>query len=499
MDGATWKRLAQRKSEFGSMEANRRGCSPHHNVSKFRPIARFRLGLLGLFVLLGHIGAATLWGQATVADRVYKPSTEANSEAWIANELTRYQNLGQFQGNVYVTRNFVIRAANANLAQAVGDRAEGYRELLAIQWLGQPLPPWPQPCPILVTVSNQAHGETSFLLPENGYGLPSDWDMKVFGPADRILDSVLPHEITHTLFATHFKQRLPRWADEGACTTIEHASERDKIQALLLRFLSPQQQQGIPFNRMFAMREYPADMLPLYAQGYSVAKFLIGQGGHKQFVQLIERGLQNERSQPVTVAWDQAMREIYGYQDLSELQLDWLQWVAAGSREEDALARRQQRVNPLATAAAIADSRVMPADFTTDMAGSPSGVPLAAGPVVAGSPAATASFVDNNVSGSENFYVQQMRAGLSSDATDPPPARSAAPPSGSVAPPPSASLAPPASKSAPLPLLSPSPLADSQVVGSRIAPSTPTSAEATTTLAPNYRSDSTILVPSRLR
>lgn len=478
------------------MEANRRGCSPHHRVSQFGQVSQFRLGLLGLFVLLGHASATALWGQALPAERLYKPPTETNSEARIATEVTRYQNLGQFQGNVYVTRNFVVQAANANLAQAVGDRAEGYRELLAIQWLGQPLPPWPQPCPILVTVSNQAHGETSFLLPENGYGLPSDWDMKVFGPTDRLLDSVLPHEITHTLFATHFKQRLPRWADEGACTTIEHASEREKIQTLLLRFLSPQQQQGIPFNRMFPMRDYPADMLPLYAQGYSVAKFLIAQGGHQQFVQLIESGLQNERRQPVTVAWDQAMREIYGYQDLSELQLDWLQWVGAGSREEDAIARRQQRVNPMAATDAIADRSVVPADFSANVAGGPSGVAPVAGPINAMNTVATAGFADNNPSGNENFYVQQMRAGLNTVAADPPPARPITPPTAALAAPVPAPMTAPASKSAPLPLLSPARSVGGAANASTTLgvspgqPSPPTS---------NYRSDSTIILPSRLR
>lgn len=449
------------------MEANRRGCSPHHRVSPFQPVFNVRLGLLGLCFILGHLGATSLWGQSTPDASLPQPSSSfhtvakptprpadpptvnpvaneaANSEAWIASEVTRYQNLGQFQGNVYVTRNFVVQAANANLAQAVGDRAEGYRELLAVQWLGAALPAWPQPCPILVTVSNQAHGETSFLLPENGYGLPSDWDMKIFGPTDRLLDSVLPHEITHTLFATHFKQRLPRWADEGACTTIEHASEREKIQALLLRFLSPQQRQGIPFNRMFPMRDYPADMLPLYAQGYSVAKFLIAQGGHQQFVQLIERGLQNERSLPVTVAWDQAMRETYGYQDLSDLQLDWLQWVGSGSREDEAIARRQQRGDRLATAEALADNRLAP----TESRVIPAGLATTNG---------------------ENFYVQQMRAGLNPVAATPPPVRPQPNPLVAGAP-----ATPPA---LPQPLSSKNSAPDS-----------------------NRRSDSTILVPSRLR
>lgn len=477
-DGGNWPSFFP---EFGSMEANRRGCSPHHRVSQVKQVIHLRVGLLGLCVLLGHVGATALWGQAppiqpwgqaAPGEALQKPfspfdaaakatpqsaspvnsnrvfatvanASTANSEAWIASEVTRYQNLGQFQGNVYVTQNFVVQAANANLAQAVGDRAEGYRELLAVQWLGAALPAWPQPCPIVVTVSNQAHGETSFLLPENGYGLPSDWDMKIFGPTDRLLDSVLPHEITHTLFATHFKQRLPRWADEGACTTIEHASEREKIQALLLRFLSPQQRQGIPFNRMFPMRDYPADMLPLYAQGYSVAKFLIAQGGHQQFVQLIERGLQNERTLPVTVAWDQAMRETYGYQDLSDLQLDWLAWVGGGSREEEAIARRQQRGDRLATTEALADNRSVPTD---------NGV-------------TPASFTAMS---NENYYVQQLRAGLNPVAATPRPASSLVTPQPTVAP-----------SSLPTP---PQPVSSNR-----------SAAEL------NHRSDSTILVPTRLR
>jgi hypothetical protein len=310
------------------------------------------------------------------------PAPAVNSAAVAADPVESYRDQGQFQGPLYVTKNFRVQAASPALAQAVGDRAEGYRELLAIQWLGEPLPDWPQACPIQVTLSHQAHGETSFLLPENGAGLPSDWEMKVFGPADRLLDSVLPHEITHTIFATYFKQRLPRWADEGACTTVEHPSEREKIQALLLRYLSPQQRQGIPFNRMFPMRDYPSDMLPLYAQGYSVAKFLIAQGGPRNFIAMIERGLLHERSLPITVAWDRAMRESYGYEDLSQLQLDWLQWVADGSQESMAIARADDR-NPVQLASAEAPATTEPVSAAIDQ--------------------------ESSASGSENFYLQTMR------------------------------------------------------------------------------------------
>ena len=53
--------------------------------------------------------------------------------------------------------------------------------------------------------------------------------MRVIGTPERILDSVLPHEVTHTVMATHFGQPLPRWADVGICTTVEHAAEPKEL------------------------------------------------------------------------------------------------------------------------------------------------------------------------------------------------------------------------------------------------------------------------------
>jgi hypothetical protein len=86
--------------------------------------------------------------------------------------------------------------------------------------------------------------------------------MKVQGSRERVLDSVVPHEVTHTVFATHFRQPLPRWADEGACTTVEHRSEIAKQERMLIDFLKTRR--GIPFNAMFDMKDYPQDVLPLY-------------------------------------------------------------------------------------------------------------------------------------------------------------------------------------------------------------------------------------------
>ena len=217
--------------------------------------------------------------------------------------------------------NFLVTAQDPQLAQQVLQSAEVYRRELALEWLGRELPPWSQPCPITVRVGGGAGGQTSFAFHQ---GVPFNWTMEIFGPRERILDSVLPHEILHTIFASHYGCPLPRWADEGACTTVEHTSEKDKNTHLLYRFLKSDR--GIAFNQMFAMKEYPSDILPLYAQGYSLARFLIAQGGKQKFVQYVGEGMQ-------TGNWTQTTSKYYGHPSLSSLQVSWLDWVRDGSNE----------------------------------------------------------------------------------------------------------------------------------------------------------------------
>jgi len=239
------------------------------------------------------------------------------------------------------TKTFVVSAPSQSLATDVARLAETYRRDLAIEWLGQPLADWRQPCPIHVTLARGAGGATSFMFDR---GRPFGWTMSIQGSRERILDSVLPHEVTHTIFATHFGKPLPRWADEGACTTVEDISERRKQDHLLVQFLTTRR--GIPFNQMFAMKEYPRDILPLYSQGYSLARFLIAQGGKRKYIQYVGDGMQ-------TNDWSAATRRHYGYQDLSELQVTWNQWVAKGSPAIVASAT-QVAANPAESGLAVA-------------------------------------------------------------------------------------------------------------------------------------------------
>lgn len=249
------------------------------------------------------------------------------------------------------TQNFAVFAEDPQYAHRIAEEAERYRKELSISWLGYEIEPWQERCPIRVSIDLHAGGETSFAFimpPGSDRGRPTGWEMKIFGPPDRLLDAVLPHEITHTIFATHFGRPLPRWADEGACTTVEHESERNKNHGMLINFLSASPSRGIPFNRMFTMKNYPHDILPLYAQGYSLARFLIQQSGRRQFLDYIADGMQMERPGLELAAWDQATMRHYGFQNLSELQIQWIRWVREGSQDGTNFGNQQLASNRVA-------------------------------------------------------------------------------------------------------------------------------------------------------
>ena len=225
----------------------------------------------------------------------------------------------------FQTRNFTVNAPTDEIAQQVGEAAEFWRKELAQLWLAQSLPDWSRPCPIQVKVGQiGAGGATTFTF-ENGevFG----WKMNVQGSLERILDSVIPHEVNHTVFATYFRRPLPRWADEGAATLVEHESERLRQTRLLNQVIRTSRR--IPLNELLQIREYPEDMqqvLTLYAEGYALADFLVQQHPENgRFIYL--HFLQTAQEQ----GWDAAIRKYYRFKSVAELEGEWTGWVMAGS------------------------------------------------------------------------------------------------------------------------------------------------------------------------
>ena len=225
-------------------------------------------------------------------------------------------------GAKHVTPNFEVEAPTAAIAEKVALTAERCREDLATEWLGHKLPNWFKPCQVRVKVGQfGAGGATTFSF---AGGEVYGWDMTVQGSLERILDSVIPHEVSHTIFACHFRRPLPRWADEGAATLAEEDSERGR-QRKLAEEVMPSKRR-IPLRELLSITEYPKNMqhvLTLYAEGFSLADFLVQKGGKSRFLAFMQDAHVS--------GWDASLRRHYEEESVEALESKWSHWVIAGS------------------------------------------------------------------------------------------------------------------------------------------------------------------------
>jgi hypothetical protein len=164
---------------------------------------------------------------------------------------------------------------------------------------------------------NGSGGATSFAF-DNGRIL--DMNMHIEGTADRLLASVLPHEITHTVFAHYFRQPVPRWADEGGSVLSEDEQERNHHDQLVRGILNSPGR-AIPLRRLFTLRDYPRDVMVLYAEGYSVTNFLVNQSSRPAFLAFLAQGMRGD--------WDGAVRAHYRFNSVEELERAWVRSLSA--------------------------------------------------------------------------------------------------------------------------------------------------------------------------
>ena len=215
-------------------------------------------------------------------------------------------------GAGFRTTNFVVHAQTPEIAKQVGELAEHYRREKAIEWLGQEMPPWNQPCPLYVQVSMEGpSGATSFNFGPMGV---MSMKMEIQGPLDRLLASVLPHEVTHTVFAHYFRCPVPRWADEGGSVLSEDDIERERHDKLTRNILNNHRQ--IPMRKLFGLTKYPPEVLCLYAQGYSISDYLVKRSDKRTFLQFVGHGMR--------AGWDNAVQSFYQHRSVEELEETWL-------------------------------------------------------------------------------------------------------------------------------------------------------------------------------
>jgi hypothetical protein len=149
----------------------------------------------------------------------------------------------------------------------------------------------------------------------------------------------LPHEVTHTVFAHHFGLPLPRWADEGAAVMAEEEEEQQRHE-MLARKLLDTPGRAIPLRRVLPMRDFPTDVMALYAEGYSLTHFLVEKKDRKTFLAFVKQGCGED--------WDKAVRAHYDFKSVEDLEEAWLAALVKARRGE---AARENTTSSLPTGA----------------------------------------------------------------------------------------------------------------------------------------------------
>jgi RNA polymerase sigma factor (sigma-70 family) len=210
------------------------------------------------------------------------------------------------------TTNFEVTAPAGRVARLVAEAAERHRKEQATLWLGKELPAWSERCAIKVRIGLEGvGGATTFSYDA---GRVTSRDMHLEGPLDRLLTSALPHEVTHTIFADCFGEPPPRWADEGGAVLSEDEDEQERHAKLMRDLVGKERYIALP--RLLKLKDFPDEVMSLYVEGHSLARFLVGKRGRPTFLAFVKQGMKD--------GWDAAAKEHYGYPDVEELERAWL-------------------------------------------------------------------------------------------------------------------------------------------------------------------------------
>jgi hypothetical protein len=95
----------------------------------------------------------------------------------------------------------------------------------------------------------------------------------------------------------------------------EDEQERRRHDSLVRQILNSPGR-AIPLRRLFSLTQYPRDVMVLYAEGFSVSNFLVGQSSRQEFLNFVADGMRQ--------GWDRAVQAHYRYRSVEELEQAWV-------------------------------------------------------------------------------------------------------------------------------------------------------------------------------
>jgi hypothetical protein len=291
----------------------------------------------------GRISSASIWAVAVAAATTataraegpkLAPAAVANAGSPAAVEQPAVKHAaGSTNGwQLAETTNFRLWHCQAQAqAEEVLRTAERARSHVYRKWFSEAGVAWTPRCELNLYPNGQAYNEATGLPPRSpGYAQTRFEGERVIGRQidlrgdwPELLETVLPHEVTHVVLADKFgAQPLPSWANEGIAVLSEPAANV----TCHLRNLPRQRAAGLlsSMPRLLESRDYPDRhaLGAFYAQSVSVVQFLAQEKGPKAFTAFLRCALRSGMAP--------ALRRHYGM-TFEELETRWAQYAFAPS------------------------------------------------------------------------------------------------------------------------------------------------------------------------
>ena len=146
--------------------------------------------------------------------------------------------------------------------------------------------------------------------------------IQTFLNQDSFNETILPHEMTHLILREFvgYTTSLPLWLDEG----IASLSEKQHDWYLTFSRVLVKSSVFIPLEKLTEINKEGLVMPGVfYAEAASVVSFLLETYGRDKFIDYCRKLRDNKD-------WKKSLKEVYGFQSLSEMNEKWISFLSAG-------------------------------------------------------------------------------------------------------------------------------------------------------------------------
>jgi hypothetical protein len=224
------------------------------------------------------------------------------------------------------TTNFrIMHQQSKPLVDKVGKVAEETRKRLHDKWFGDAAVEYDGRCSIYLHADRAKYNKKAGIPNALGHTRTFSWGRDIQGrsihlPAEQplMLEDVLPHEVSHSVLATRFQGKTPRWADEGMAMLAETPAA---VAECLGRLKGYKKEHALFGLQILMETEDPEHFqsLEYYSQSASLVQFLTKQKTPREFTSFLHTS--------ISKGYTTALEQHYGIKSFGELDRRWQEFA----------------------------------------------------------------------------------------------------------------------------------------------------------------------------